>query len=246
MIAFDRHRIAILGFACSALVACAHSAYVPTDADAPPLPYAEYRDAARKGGKVYRIDPQQSRVFIRVGRDGPMKSAGHDHVIASEDVEGLVLVGDDSDASRADLRLPLQRLVVDKAEYRERFGLKAGVPESAVNGTTRNMQDKVLQSGLHPWAEVRARFADDSKGSPVLAVTVTAHGTAQEFLVPVSLSMGPDRLEVSGAMTVQHSDFGLTVFSAAGGLLRVAEQIEIEFELSADRWAAPDETGESS
>ena len=37
-------------------------------------------------------------------------------------------------------------------------------------------------------------------------------------------------------MAVQHGDFGLTPFSAAGGLLRVADQLDIEFELTAVRW----------
>jgi len=36
-------------------------------------------------------------------------------------------------------------------------------------------------------------------------------------------------------MTVQHGDFGLTPFSAAGGLLRVAEDIEIVFEIVASK-----------
>jgi hypothetical protein len=40
-------------------------------------------------------------------------------------------------------------------------------------------------------------------------------------------------------LTVRHADFGLAPFSAAGGLLRVAEDIELEFELVANRWPAP-------
>jgi len=34
-------------------------------------------------------------------------------------------------------------------------------------------------------------------------------------------------------MTLAHADFGLEPFSAAGGLLRVAEDIGVEFELQA-------------
>jgi len=61
------------------------------------------------------------------------------------------------------------------------------------------------------------------------------HGTSLDYTVPAELDIGPDALTVSGSMTVQHGDFGLTPFSAAGGLLRVAEDIEIVFEIKARR-----------
>ncbi len=219
----------------AALASCAQPAYVPGDVAGPPLPDAEYRQAARGGIPVYRIDTQRSRIYMRVGRDGPMKSAGHDHLIASEDIEGLVLLSEDSAASRADLRLPLQRLIVDDPEYRSRFGLEADLSESAINGTTRNMQDKVLESGTYPWATASASIASASDERVTLAVSITLHGTAFEYIVPAELEVRPDRLSVAGKMTIQHGDFGLTPYSAAGGLLRVAEHIDIEFELSAER-----------
>ena len=141
------------------LVACAQPAYIPEDVAAPPLPEDDYRSAALRGESVYRIDPARSRVFIQVGRGGAMKTAGHDHLIVSEDVEGLVLVSDDPTVSRAHLRIPLQRLIVDRPAYRQRFGLKADISESSINGTTRNMQEKVLASSLYPWAEIQVKFA---------------------------------------------------------------------------------------
>ena len=228
--------LALLALPFAVLFSCAQPAYVPTNIAGPPLPEAEYRRAARKGIPVYRIDSQRSRIFIRVGRDGPMKSAGHDHVIASEHVDGLVIAGDDPDAARADLRLPVQRLVVDSPEYRARFGLEPGISESAINGTTRNMQDKVLESMTYPWAEMSARFADATDEPKALAVSVTVHGATHEYLVPVELSVNPDTLSVSGTMSLRHGDFGLTPYSAAGGLLRVTEQIDIEFQITGERW----------
>jgi polyisoprenoid-binding protein YceI len=217
------------------LAACAQPEWVPGDTSAPPLPERVYRDAARQGEAVYRVDSQQSRVFMRTGRDGPMKSAGHDHVIASVDVEGLVLVSDDPGKSRADLRLPLQQLVVDDPAYREKFGLEPELPESAIEGTTNNMQDKVLESNLFPWATASVRLLSIHEAQAELDVTVNVHGTSLDYTVPADLDIGPDAMTVSGSMTVQHGDFGLTPFSAAGGLLRVAEDIEIVFEIKARR-----------
>jgi polyisoprenoid-binding protein YceI len=217
------------------LASCAQPEWVPEDTGAPPLPERVYQQAARAGEAVYRVDTQRSRVFLRTGRDGPMKSAGHDHVIASVDVEGLVLVSDDPGKSRADLRLPLQQLVVDDPAYRERFGLEPGLPESAIEGTTRNMQEKVLESNLFPWATASVRVLSMQDAQAELDVTVTVHGASFDYTMPADVDIGQDTLRVSGSMTVQQSDFGLIPFSAAGGLLRVAEDIEIAFEIEARR-----------
>jgi hypothetical protein len=217
------------------LAACAQPEWVPGDTSAPPLPERVYRDAARQGEAVYRVDSQRSRVFMRTGRDGPMKAAGHDHVIASVDVEGLVLVGADPERSRADLRLPLQQLVVDDPGYRERFGMEPDLPESAIEGTTRNMQDKVLESIRFPWATASVRVLSMQQDQAELEVSVMMHGVPFDYEVPAALTVDPDALTVSGSMTIRHADFGLAPFSAAGGLLRVAEDIEIVFEIVAER-----------
>jgi polyisoprenoid-binding protein YceI len=217
------------------LAACAQPEWVPGDTSAPPLPERVYRDAARQGEAVYRVDSQRSRVFMRTGRDGPMKAAGHDHVIASVDVEGLVLVSADPERSRADLRLPLQQLVVDDPAYRERFGMEPDLPESAIEGTTRNMQDKVLESSRFPWATASVRILSMQQDQAELEVSVTMHGVSFDYRVPAGLMFDTYALTASGSMTVSHGDFGLTAFSAAGGLLRVAEDIEIVFEIVAER-----------
>ena len=218
------------------LAACAQPPpYEPGDAAAPPLPQDVYRQAADAGEAVYRIDPQQSRVFLRTGRDGPMKSAGHDHIVASRDVEGWVLVADDPAKSRADLRLPLQLLVVDDPAYRERFGLEPELPDGAIEGTTRNMQEKVLEWNQYPWATASVRVLSTQGTQAQFDVKVSAHGAVFDYRVPATLTVGPEELGVNGSMTLRHADFGLTAFSAAGGLLRVAEEVEVVFEIVAER-----------
>lgn len=220
------------------LAACAQPPpRAPVEAAPPPLPEDVYRQAAQRGEAVYRVVPERSRLFMRTGRDGPMKAAGHDHVIASADIEGLVLLSSNPQKSRADLRLPLQQLIVDDPGHRERFGLEPDLPESAIEGTTRNMQEKVLESGRFPWATVGVRLLSMEQARAELNLTVTMHGTSSGYTVPADLNIGPETLSVSGSMTVAHGDFGLTPFSAAGGLLRVAEDIEIVFEIVAERSA---------
>jgi hypothetical protein len=201
----------------------------------PQLPEAAYIEAARQGADVYRIETPESYVLVRVGRAGRMKNLGHDHVIASENVEGLVMLHDDPAESRADLLIPLQLLIVDKTEYREQMGLEGEMTESAIDGTSRNMQDKVLESEIYPWVQISARFAPAQSDPSMLDVSVTLHGATFDYRVPVDLQIESDRLVIKGNMTMQHADFGLIPFSAAGGLIKVAEQLELQFMLVAHR-----------
>lgn len=226
------------------IVACAPTPYVPADSGAaPPLPTNEYRLATREGDALYRIDSVDSRIFFRVGRDGPMKELGHDHIIASEQLEGIVLLATDPARSRADLRIPLRQLAVDKPTYRSRFGLEPEVSPDSINGTTRNMHDGVLDTDDYPWARASARFASAVDEPPRLAVSITLHGTTFDYLVPVEIDTGNGVLRVNGEMSIEHRDFGLDPFSAAGGLLRVAERISVVFEISGRRIALAELAG---
>jgi hypothetical protein len=220
------------------LAGCAHQAPPPPDTvyEAATLPQSVYAAAASEGRAVYRIDSNKSLVLMHVGRAGTMKSAGHDHVIASEDVDGFVLVDDDASASRADLRMLLHSLIVDDAQYRERYALEKDVSESTIEGTTRNMQDKVLQSQWYPVVEVHAQFVAAADDPPMLGIAITLHGSTFDYLVPVQLDIKPDGMTAKGSLAVKHSDFGLVPFSAAGGLLKVADEVSIDFELVATRW----------
>lgn len=221
------------------LTACAQPDYVPDALAAPPFPIEVYRNAAENGVTVYRVDPQQSLVLVHVGRSGAMKIAGHDHVIASEDIEGMVLLSENSSASQTDLLVPLQRLIVDKSRYLKRYGLAADISDSAIEGTTSNMQNKVLESGAYPWVEIHALIASVHDEAPSLSVAITLHGVTFDYIVPVKLLIDQHKLSVTGHMSIQHSDFDMTPFSAAAGLLRVAGQIDIEFDIVARACPSP-------
>jgi hypothetical protein len=213
-----------------ALAACAEHVPVVDELSSPPLPESSYVAAAQAGSTVYRILPQESLILIRVGRAGAMKGLGHEHAIASEDVEGLVEIGADSSSWRADLAVPLRNLIVDRLDYRHRLELDTDLSEADVAGTYTNML-KVLEPSLYPWVMVHARIASMDAGQPMLNASITLHGTTIEYLLPVALEIDATRLVVSGHAIIRHSEFGLTPFAAAGGLLRVADELEVEFQL---------------
>ena len=157
-----------------------------------------------------------------------------DHAIASEDVQGFVALAADPSASRADIVMPLMSLIVDQAEYRRRLELDTDISSDDKAGTYSNMR-KVLEAELFPWVKAEAKFVSAQSAPPEISVSITMHGIALEYVVPVQIIIDDEQLSVSGRLAVNQSDFGLTPFSAAGGLLRVADELEVDFELVAVR-----------
>lgn len=216
------------------LVACAQPVPYEREASAPPLAEAQYAKLARSGTAVYRIQPAASLLLVRVGRDGKMASMGHDHAVVSKDVQGFVALAADPAASHAQIVMPLMSLIVDEPEYRNRLELDTEISEADRAGTYSNMR-KVLEAELFPWVQVDAKFAAAQSDPAELSVSITMHGAALEYVVPVQMDITEKQLAVSGHLLLKQSDFGMTPFSAVGGLLRVADELQVEFELIADR-----------
>ena len=214
---------------------------VPAD-----FPGAYYRQAEASGEKVLRVDPQHSLVTITVRRGGSLARLGHDHVVASHDVGGYVHVA----GGRADLYVPLERLAVDEPGLRAEAGLSTQPSAEAVEGTRRNMLEKVLESERFPYAYIHVtRTAADSTtfpgstslpGHTSLIVTLALHGMEKTFEIPARIETLPARIEtlpggisISGKMIFNQTDFGIVPFSVLGGALQVQDSLALHFRIFA-------------
>lgn len=202
----------------------AHEAYTQAPEK---FPEAYYRQAEVSGSTVLRIDAKRSLVAIDVRRGGTLARLGHDHVVASHDVTGYV----DITAGRADLYVALERLRVDEPALRAEAGLSSPVSDEAIAGTRRNMLDKVLESERYPLAFIRITRAAIDRST--LSVTITLHGTEKTFEVPAQIATTPDGLNISGQMTFNQTDFGITPFSILGGAIQVQDRVNLRFKIFA-------------
>lgn len=220
------------------LVACTQAVPIKDEVSKAPLPESAYTDAAKTGAAVYRISQPESLILVRVGRAGRMQRLGHEHAVASEDIHGLIAVHEDLFASHADIALPIRNLIVDRIEYRERLQLDTEPSADDIAKTYTNML-KVFEPALFPWVEARARVATVDGDKATLAVSLTLHGTTAEYVLPVTLDIEETRLVVSGQTVLRHSEFDVEPFSAAGGLVRVADLLEVDYRLVARRLPTP-------
>lgn len=202
----------------------AQSTRMPAD-----FPALHYLQAEAAGEKVWRVDPQRSLVRIEVRRGGTLARLGHDHVVASRDVAGYVAPNE----GRADLYLPLERLTVDEAELRSAAGFDTMPTTEAIDGTRRNMLEKVLEAQRFPVALLAITHPKGDAAS--VRLTITLHGVTRSFDVPVQIKFLPEGMAVSGRMHLNQTDFGIVPFSILGGALQVQDRLDLHFHIVAGR-----------
>ena len=223
------------------LAGCAPPVRKPAPAPAgPPADFPEgyYREALAQGKPVLRVDPAESLVVIEVRRSGSLARLGHDHVVASHEVGGYVA----PDEGRADLFVALERLAVDEAALRAEAGFDTQPTESDVEGTRAHMLEKVLETDKFPFALIRVSGAGTGQGEVTLSVAITLHGNTRTLQVPARIDADAGGMSVTGRLSFEQTDFGITPYSLLGGAIAVKNAVELRFRIRARLAGAGNET----
>src|SRR6185503_4491546 len=164
-----------------------------------------------------------------VRRSGSLARLGHDHIVASHEVAGYVA----PDEGRADLAVALERLAVDEATLRTEAGFDTQPTETDIEGTRTNMLEKVLEAEKFPFALIRVRGADAKPGEVTLSVAVTLHGSTRTLQAPARIEADAGRISVTGRLSFDQTQFGITPYSFLGGAIAVQNRVELRFRIVA-------------
>jgi len=214
------------------LVGCALLLREPVPAPAAPpadFPEGYYREALAQGKPVFRVDSRESLVVIEVRRAGSLARLGHDPVVASHEVVGYVAPGE----GRADLYVALGRLAVDEAALRTEAGFDTQPAESDIEGTRANMLAKVLEADKFPFALISVAGANAKEKKTTLAVAITLHGHMRTLQVPAEIEADAEKVSVTGRLSFDQTDFGITPYSLLGGAIAVKNGVELRFRIIA-------------
>lgn len=195
---------------------------------APPLPVED--------ATIYRVVPEASELRIRVYRGGPLGELGHNHVIVTSDIKGVVYMHPRITASGFKLKIPLHSLRVDPPAARQDAGagFDSHVSDKARAGTRKNMLGpKVLAAERFPVMTLRSIKVEGPKWYPRITVRVTLHGVSHDYVVPTAVVRRDGRLIAIGGLKLQQSDFGITPFSVFGGALQVRDTVSVSFKFVA-------------
>lgn len=68
-----------------------------------------------------------------------------------------------------------------------------------------------------------------------VAGELSIHGVTRQITLPMTVTLDGGTLTSNGRATILQDQFGLTPVTAAGGTVRVRNEIEIDFEIIAER-----------
>ncbi len=157
----------------------------------------------------HAIDTARSKITIHVGKAGLFSAAGHEHEVSAPIAEGAI---DDSDPGRVWFRVTASTMTV--------------LPEAdqaAVQGT---MQAKVLESDKYP--EIKFESTSIRKvGDGVWLVTgkLTLHGATNSITTEVHYT----NAAYIGEARIKQTQFGIEPYRAAGGAVKVKDELKIDF-----------------
>jgi len=189
-------------------------------------------------GRPYDVVTSESLLTIQVYRGGPLAKAGHNHVIASHDLSGTIYVPPDPMRATFEIRLPLASLSVDEAALRAQAGqdFQAAVPDSAREGTRRNMLGQaLLNAEVFPQIVLRSQSIESggTQGDLEVHVEAEVREAPHPILVPIHYDLQSTQLTITGEVPLRQTDLGLTPFSAMLGALQVENEMRVKFRIVA-------------
>ncbi|MEO0974432.1 MAG: YceI family protein, partial [Pseudomonadota bacterium] len=186
--------------------------------------------------RAYRVVPGESEFEIHVYRDGRLARLGHNHVVASTNLEGTLWLADPVAASVVELVIDKASFTVDEAERRADAGegFEKPVPDEAVAGTRNNMLSADLLSGeLFPSVSVRTLAVEGEWPELRLTAQIMVRDTPKSLTLPMTVTREGDRIRAQGSTRVTHEELALVPFSVMLGALRVREEMLLYYSVVA-------------
>jgi polyisoprenoid-binding protein YceI len=182
--------------------------------------------------EAFVIDPGQTTITLHVGRAGVFAFAGHDHEVVVPAVRGQITL------NRASVGRSTVSAVFDAAALKV---TGKGEPLKDVPEVQRVMlSNQVLDVQRHPTITFQSRQVSVEKQSAdqmALRITgdLTLHGVTRPLDVPVTVELTADGLRANGKTTVQQSQFGIRPVTAGAGTVRVKDEVDVVFSVTAKR-----------
>jgi len=177
----------------------------------------------------YVIDGRGSTLVVQASSTGLLSAFGHDPRLAVRDFQGD-LEFDPGAANLDDVRLRLRMRsdslqVVDDISEKDREEIE------------RRTQSEVLESERFPdvFYEV-LRVTGSGNGERywvALDGELTLHGMTRKLPVTARVLLNGSSLRASGEFSLRQSEFGIAPVTAAGGAIRVKDELKCTFDIVA-------------
>jgi len=180
--------------------------------------------------RTYTIVPAESNFWVFVGKSGLFSALAHDHEIGVKSFSGRVVVPETgAGAGSLEMEVDAKSLVVlDKKPSEED---KKKIFDS--------MHNEVIESAKHQKITFKSVSVGDVKQTGddtynfVVNGDLTLRGVTKRIAVPVAATITPQQLRAAGKYTLKQTDYGIKPYSAAGGTIKVKNEVVINFNIVA-------------
>ena len=187
-------------------------------------------NARAENPAIYSVNAKESKLEIRVHRQGFLKAFGHDHLISAKQLSGQVrLVQSNLTESSVDLVVETRSLsVLDPAESEK--------DRREVQSTM--LGEKVLDATQYPQIQFTSssvRSVGQNEGATEIQVegTLRLHGVEKPVVLPMRVHVEQGDLSADGEFSLLQSDYGIVPVKAGGGAVRVKDELRITFHIVA-------------
>jgi polyisoprenoid-binding protein YceI len=180
--------------------------------------------------RTYTIVPSESSFWVFVGKSGVFSALAHNHEIGVKSFSGRVVVpaaGAGGGSLEMEVDAPSLE-VLDKEPS-----------EDDKKKIFNSMHNEVLESAKYQKIAFKSVSVSDVKqtGSDQYSFVVNGdlslHGVTKRIAVPVAATVTPQQLRAAGKYTLKQSDYGIKPYSAAGGTIKVKDEVVVNFNIVA-------------
>jgi len=180
--------------------------------------------------RSYKIITAESSFWVYVGKSGFLSAFAHNHEIGIKSFSGSVTISDaGADSGAVRLEVDAKSLVV----------LDKKVNDDDRQKIFRDMHDKVLESEKYPKVSFRSTSVSNLKklGGEDYSMTLNGdlilHGITKRIAVPMTATITSRQIRVKGKYPLRQSDYGIKPYSAAGGTIKVKDEVIVNFSIIA-------------
>jgi polyisoprenoid-binding protein YceI len=165
-----------------------------------------------------------------VGKSGLFSALAHNHEIGVKSFSGRVIVpAAGAGAGSLEMEVDAPSLEVLDKEPSEEDKKKI----------FNSMHSEALESAKYQKITFKSVSVSDVKqtGSDAYSFVVngdlTLHGVTKRIAVPVAANVTPQQLRATGKYTLKQTDYGIRPYSAAGGTIKVKDEVVVNFNIVA-------------
>ncbi len=177
----------------------------------------------------YRIDGKRSRFTARAFATGLLSAFAHSPTISIPDVEGEIVWNADA------IETGTLRMVIHSAALAVTGDISAKDSEEI----NRRMRGEVLEADSYPEIVYECSSLSASKtGEGQYQVTLngelTLHGVNREQPVSARVFVNGATLRAAGDVSILQSDYDIQPVTAAGGTIKLKDEVKLSFDITAD------------